>query len=81
MAGSIVADMVDSTAVAADMAAWVATVVDIACSAEDVAIAVAVVVAAHEVSVGAIPALDLAGTSLATAPMVEATVVTLVDCS
>ncbi len=64
----------------ADMASWVATVVGIACSAEDVALVVAVLAVAHVGNIEAIPALDLVGTSLATALMVEAiVVVALVD--
>ena len=38
-------------------------------------------VVARVVIVEVVPILDLAGTSLATVPMVEATVVALVDCS
>ena len=64
--------------VVADMADWVATVVGIACSAADVALVVALV---HVVDIEEIPILDLAGTSLAAAPIVEAiSVVVLVDC-
>lgn len=67
--------------VAADMAAWVATVVGIACSAEDVAIVVAALAVAHVGDIEAIPTLDLEGTSLAVAPILVArVVVALVDC-
>lgn len=43
--------------------------------------AVDTVTAAHVGDIEAIPALDLAGTSLAAVLMVEATLVALVDCS
>ncbi len=50
-------------------------------SAVDGSVVVDTVAAAHVGDIEAIPALDLAGTSLAAVLMVEATAVVLVDCS